>query len=189
MNYLRILILGLIITLLITPLLANALFIPRIKSRSIRLLIKYDPRILNIRNLELAGARIVYKASAAPILIIELSELLAYKLNNIPGIVHVSLDAKVHIMSDTAPWGVSYVGAPDTWSITKGQVDVNGDGKGEIEVAVIDTGVDYDHPDLDGNIAWCIATLNGEITSNCYDGNGHGTHVIGTIAAELDGAG
>ena len=189
MNYLRILVLGLIIALLITPLLANALFLPRIKSRSVRLLVKYDPRILNIRNIELAGAKIVYKASAAPILVIELNELLTYKLNNIPGIIHVSLDAKVHVMSDTIPWGVSYIGAPDTWSITKGQVDVNGDGKGEIEVAVIDTGVDYDHPDLDGNIAWCIATLNGEITSNCYDGNGHGTHVIGTIAAELDGAG
>jgi thermitase len=56
------------------------------------------------------------------------------------------------------------------------------------EIAVLDTGVDYNHPDLDGK------TLRGyDFVDNDYypmDLNGHGTHVAGTAAAETsNGAG
>lgn len=62
------------------------------------------------------------------------------------------------------------------WGIEK----VNGGVGGErIVVAVLDTGVDQDHPDLVGNIIDCVAF--GYRT--CEDGNGHGTHVAGTILA------
>ena len=189
MNYLKTLSLLFILALLLAPVLASASLIPRMPNNKARLLISYDPFMFNTRDIEFYGARIIYRVSIAPVLIIEISQRsipLLYKVN---GIIHMSLDEKVRISSDTIPWGVSYIGAPNVWDTTKGQIDVNGDGKGDIEVAVIDTGVDYDHPDLDDNIAWCVATLNGQITSDCYDGNGHGTHVIGTIAAELNGEG
>ncbi|WP_456270917.1 S8 family peptidase [Bacillus sp. AK031] len=56
------------------------------------------------------------------------------------------------------------------------------------EIAILDTGVDYNHPDLDGK------TLRGyDFVDNDYypmDLNGHGTHVAGTAAAETsNGAG
>jgi subtilisin family serine protease len=54
-----------------------------------------------------------------------------------------------------------------------------------VNVAVIDTGIQLDHPDLnaaDGKD--CVAP-----GTPASDGNGHGTHVAGTIGAENDGAG
>ncbi|MGN0475228.1 MAG: S8 family serine peptidase, partial [Acutalibacteraceae bacterium] len=60
-------------------------------------------------------------------------------------------------------------------------------GKG-VTVAVIDTGVDYDHPDLVNNISSMSARINnGSIShepSEYNDLHGHGTHVCGIIAAE-----
>jgi len=52
-------------------------------------------------------------------------------------------------------------------------------GGDETIVAVLDTGIDQDHPDLTENIIDCVAF--GYRT--CKDDNGHGTHVAGTIAA------
>ena len=51
-----------------------------------------------------------------------------------------------------------------------------------IEVAVLDSGINADHPDLAGNVAGgkdCV----GPDTNNFEDDNGHGSHVAGTIAA------
>ena len=77
---------------------------------------------------------------------------------------------------DNVPWGISRVKAPMCWEATKG--------KG-IYVAVIDTGI-APHADLSGNLLGGISFVPGE---NWVDGNGHGTHVAGTIAAKINGFG
>lgn len=81
------------------------------------------------------------------------------------------------------PKGVDLVEAASIWE------DSN-QGEG-IVIAVIDTGIDTDHPDLKDQI------IDGRNFTSDYDGdpnifednNGHGTHVSGTIAASLDNEG
>jgi len=60
-------------------------------------------------------------------------------------------------------------------------VDRPGDG---VTVAVIDSGVDADQPDLAGRVEPGIDLVDGDDVAD--DGYGHGTHVAGIIAAESD---
>ncbi|ACX51664.1 peptidase S8 and S53 subtilisin kexin sedolisin [Ammonifex degensii KC4] len=88
-----------------------------------------------------------------------------------------------------ANWGITNavygVQAESAWQYTQG----NG-----IIVAVLDTGVDYNHPDLKDNM-WHdpqTGTPGYDFVNNDpypVDDNGHGTHVAGIIAAELNGQG
>lgn len=56
------------------------------------------------------------------------------------------------------------------------------DGGTGATVAVLDTGIDTDHPSLPS--AGCIGDFTTTpVGSSCEDGNGHGTHVAGTITA------
>lgn len=73
------------------------------------------------------------------------------------------------------PWGVKRVNAPAAWNWTTGK---------EVKVAVIDTGIDYTHPDLKENYVEGYNVINK--TNDPMDDQGHGTHVAGTIAAIRD---
>ncbi len=70
-------------------------------------------------------------------------------------------------------WGPEAIGARDAWALTEGRP--------EIVVAVLDTGVDLRHPDLRGRLI--PGTDVGSGDSNPTDENGHGTHVAGIVAA------
>ena len=74
------------------------------------------------------------------------------------------------------PWGVDRIDAEFAWPVSTG-VGVN--------VAVLDTGIDYTHPDLD--VAGGINIISDR--KDHKDDNGHGTHVAGTIAALDNGIG
>ncbi|WP_318204801.1 S8 family serine peptidase [Streptomyces sp. SCL15-4] len=52
-----------------------------------------------------------------------------------------------------------------------------------VKVAVLDTGVDTEHPDLSPRIAGTASFVPGQ---SVQDGNGHGTHCIGTAAGPAD---
>ena len=55
---------------------------------------------------------------------------------------------------------------------------------------VIDSGIDLTHPDLNVDVARSITVFtSGRDASDANDGNGHGTHVAGTIAAKNNSIG
>lgn len=74
--------------------------------------------------------------------------------------------------SQNVPWGISFIGAPAAWTLTRG---------GKVAMAVIDTGVDLRHPDLRQNLAGGYNALSPG--RNPQDDNGHGTHVAGTVGS------
>ncbi|MCP3942795.1 MAG: S8 family serine peptidase [Desulfobacteraceae bacterium] len=112
-----------------------------------------------------------------------------YKINATPNDSYWSSLWGLHQSNDAD------IDAPEAWDISKGN---------DVVIAVIDTGVDYNHPDLVQNM-W---TNSGEIPGNNIDddnngfiddvygwdfangdgnpidGHNHGTHVAGTIAAK-----
>ncbi len=98
-------------------------------------------------------------------------------------------------------WHLNAINAPEVWA--QGYTGAG------VLVAVVDTGVDLDHPDLASNIYvnpgeiagngidddgnGFVDDINGwDFTTNTNDANdinGHGTHVAGIIAAESNGFG
>jgi subtilisin len=93
-------------------------------------------------------------------------------------VVAVEPDRVVGLAAQVLPTGIDRVDAELSSTLA-------GDGSGtvDVDVAVIDTGI-ASHPDL------TIAGGKNCSTGRSYsDGNGHGTHVAGTIAAKDDGQG
>ncbi|MCG7848779.1 MAG: S8 family serine peptidase [ANME-2 cluster archaeon] len=115
---------------------------------------------------------------------IEAKNIMHYKLTNafsatvnaknieglaaIENIGQISLDYNVHALLDES---IPIIEANSVWS--------EYDGSGII-VAVVDTGIDSNHPDLKNKIIDQVSFVQGEPSPN--DGLGHGTHVAGIIA-------
>jgi len=77
--------------------------------------------------------------------------------------------------SQSTPWGVDRIDADLVWSSFTGE---------GVKIAILDTGIDKDHPDLNYAGGVNFVPQGRKIDSNKFDDdNGHGTHVAGTIAA------
>lgn len=96
-------------------------------------------------------------------------------------LIPYQVDALVEKVAEV-PKGIELIQAPKLWEKSKG--------KG-ITVAILDTGCDVDHPDLQGRIiGGRNFTGDDHSTPDIFtDYNGHGTHVAGTIAAVENGVG
>jgi thermitase len=70
-------------------------------------------------------------------------------------------------------WGLTKIGAPQAWDVTTGSSDLT--------IAIVDSGIDLDHPDLSGKIIVGYDYVNGDWVPD--DDYGHGTHVAGIAAA------
>ncbi len=98
-----------------------------------------------------------------------------------PRVTVVEADGEVRAIDAEldSSWGVKRIGA--------GLVHDSGNRGDGIRVAIVDTGIDYTHPDLDGNYSGGFDFVNND--SDPMDDHGHGTHCAGTVAAEDDGVG
>ncbi|HVT14040.1 MAG TPA: S8 family serine peptidase [Fimbriimonadaceae bacterium] len=117
---------------------------------------------LGIQRVRLAGGGSVMSAVAA--------------LRRDPDVLYAEPDYYVRIFDNdpyfTRQWDLPIISAPQAWAITTGNPLVL--------VASLDTGADLTHPDLVGQIAASKNLIGG---GSAIDGNGHGTHTAGTIAA------
>lgn len=101
-----------------------------------------------------------------------------------PRVAFVEADQPAHIFVQTVPTGIQRIFASSNVEL---DIDGSDDYRVDVDVAVIDTGIDFDHPDL--NVVFRTnCAKGGPFNQSCTDGdgddgNGHGTHVAGTIAA------
>jgi subtilisin family serine protease len=115
---------------------------------------------------------------------------LAQALHGDPGVAYVERDrilrqaADPFDAPDPATGGINYSWAYD--EVRAGPAIAAAGGGSKRVVAIVDTGLDVGHPDVDANIGLTYDAASG--TSDVTDGDGHGTFVAGLIAAE-DGNG
>lgn len=111
-----------------------------------------------------------------------LTEAAVKRLAADPRVASVSPDRAVSIDAQTLPTGINRVDAE-----LSPTARINGvDERVNVDVAVLDTGVDLDHPDLN---VFTAGARNCSTGRSADDGNGHGSHVAGTIGAVDNGDG
>jgi subtilisin len=126
----------------------------------------------------------------APIVTAHLTDAEIDALKNNPNVEAVEPDGPVYALqqsllvegqpspqAETIPVGVAQIKATLGWDCSRG--------KG-VKVAVLDTGIDNTHPDLAANYKGGVSFVPGE---SPMDGQGHGTHCAGTVAAAINGIG
>jgi subtilisin len=90
-----------------------------------------------------------------------------------PRVASITPDLPVHIDQQVLPTGIDRIDG-ELSSTASG----NGSGSVDVDVAVIDTGIDLNHPELN-----VVGGINCSTGNSFNDGNGHGSHVAGTVAA------
>lgn len=81
--------------------------------------------------------------------------------------------ATIQAVHPNQQWHYNMINAPEAWTVTPGS--------SAVKVAVLDTGIDHNHP----NLANFVNTSLGRsfVGGTTMDVQGHGTHVAGTIAS------
>jgi subtilisin len=99
-----------------------------------------------------------------------------------PDVASVVPDEVIQVAAQTIPTGVSRIG---TKSSAMAKID-GIDQRVDADVAIVDTGIDKAHPDL--NVAGGYNCTSSTRTA-WGDGHGHGTHVAGTVGAKDNASG
>jgi subtilisin len=163
----------------------------------VRVIIKYKNKQMTANAVEKLGGSIKDSFDSINAISADVPINKIGKIKVDPNVEYVEIDSEAHILgfpseqdmitvsdehgkfrsvlagTQITPWGVQKIRAPEVHATgNKGQ---------NIKVCIIDTGIDYNHPDLATNYKGGYNFLNK--TTNPMDDNGHGTHCAGTIAA------
>jgi len=125
------------------------------------------------------GGNVKCQYSLIPAIACELTEQAINALKKNPAIAYIEEDIEVQAIADTMPWGVDRIDAD--------VVQAGGNTGTGVKIAIIDTGIDYTHPDLNDNYKGGYDFVNND--ADPKDDNGHGTHCAGIAAAESNGVG
>lgn len=119
------------------------------------------------------GGTISHTYRLIPVVAAEMPEIALPRLAANPKVAYIEKDHKVTALQQTLPWGIDRIDAELVHPYNKGT---------GVKVAIIDTGIDYTHPDLDANYRGGYDFANDD--ADPKDDNGHGTHCAGIVAAE-----
>jgi len=116
---------------------------------------------------------------------VKMPEKLLARLAADPRVAYIEPDVIVSINAQTLPTGIDRINADlDPTAKIDGVNDAM-----NVDIAILDTGIDLDHPDLNV-FSYTYCKTQGPVNANCVDGdsnandvNSHGTHVAGTAAA------
>jgi hypothetical protein len=132
------------------------------------------------------GADIKYNFTSIDVVAASVPEEALDVLATDPNIEFIEFDAPVYALGHTSSiaeyqnsWGVDHIGAD--------VVHAGGNKGTGVKICVLDTGIDYNHPDLAANYKGGKDFINSD--NDPKDDNGHGSNVSGIIAAVLNGAG
>jgi len=85
-----------------------------------------------------------------------------------------------------ATWGIVRTTAWDVWPPVVYDYSYDPDTSGEgVDAYIIDTGIYLEHPDFGGRAKWGFDAVDNPSPET--DGNGHGTHVAGTVMSDTYG--
>ncbi|MGD8519020.1 MAG: S8 family serine peptidase [Anaerolineae bacterium] len=127
------------------------------------------------------GGSVKYTYHLVPAIAATLPEPAVSALAANPRVTRVEPDRQMRALDielDNA-WGVTRIGA--------GTVHEGGNKGAGVKLAIIDSGINYDHPDLNDNYAGGYDFV--QLDEYPMDVYGHGTHVAGTACAEDNGNG
>jgi len=108
-----------------------------------------------------------------PAIACELPEQAIDALRKNRKVTYVEADGVVEAIGEVLPWGIDRIDAEVVHPYNKGTA---------VKVSIIDTGIDYTHPDLNANYKGGYDFVNVDVDPK--DDNGHGTHCAGIVAAE-----
>jgi subtilisin family serine protease len=126
-----------------------------------------------------AGGKIKYTYKLIPAIAASIPEVAIEALKKNPNITNIEFDSEVYALDAELDnsWGVKRIGA--------GIVHESGNKGAGVKIAIIDTGIDYNHEDLNANFNKNLLGYDFVNSDNDpMDDDGHGTHVAGIIAAE-----
>jgi len=158
-------------------------------SEETRVLIRYRqaPSAIHQEHLKVHGASVQRSFKLVPAFAATVPTAALAAIRRLPDVEVVEPDLEVHALGEIdATWGLVRIGCgpvqAGTYSGAVGPILGTG-----VRVAVVDTGIDYLHPDLMANYAGGYDFVNND--TDPMDDHGHGTHVSGTIAAVRNGVG
>jgi len=109
------------------------------------------------------------------LVVTNIPEIILEKIENLPTVESIVPDYRIKVALNNS---IPQINADEVWNLH----DVYGEsitGR-DVTVAIIDTGIDYNHPDLKDNFVDGYDFVNND--EDPMDDNGHGTHCAGIIA-------
>ncbi len=149
-------------------------------SESIDVIVVFKNEI-NETILENSGAKIKESLDSIAASIITANKESIKEIRNNSNVEVVELDINLELFGDGSsasldsqivPWGIEKINAPKAWNESTGK---------RIKIAIIDSGINKNHPDLKERVVGGISFINN--TEYWNDESGHGTSVAGVIGA------